>query len=129
MNETVVAMKDWEDLTPLEQAHGLYSDMYKDAYDMRPCHDVSEWTLEDFQREFEVLEAEIKLQIQRDREDQARAVEQAEKRIAEMIALGAGNRETAMRWLHEAEGTNGDDEFMCYNLGLPYGYFRKAVVA
>jgi hypothetical protein len=33
-----------------------------------------------------------------------------------------------MRWIHEAEGSNGDDEYLCYLVGLPYGYFRKETV-
>ena len=38
-------MKSWEDLTPLEQARETYSDMYKDAYGMRPRGvDTSTWT-------------------------------------------------------------------------------------
>jgi hypothetical protein len=39
---------------------------------------------------------------------------------------GAKTRDQALRWIHEAEGSNGDDEFLCYLTGLPYGYFRKA---
>jgi hypothetical protein len=36
---------------------------------------------------------------------------------------GAKDREMAMRWIHEAEGSNGDDEYLCFLLGLPYRYF------
>ena len=39
---------------------------------------------------------------------------------------GARTREQALRWIHEAEGTQGDDEYLCFTVGLPYGYFRKA---
>jgi hypothetical protein len=101
--------------------------MYKDAYGVRPRGvDTSEWTLEMFDAEFKVLGALI------EREEIARQVDQAanaidfEKRVAKLIATGAGNRETAMRWIHEAEGSNGDDEYLCFLLGLKYGYFRKA---
>jgi hypothetical protein len=40
--------------------------------------------------------------------------------------MGAGNYETALRWIHEADGTDGDDEYLCYHNGLPYGFFKKA---
>jgi hypothetical protein len=43
-----------------------------------------------------------------------------------MINLGANDRETALRWIHEADGSGGDDEFLCYLNGLPYGYFKIA---
>lgn len=48
--------KTWEEMTILEQYATIYSDMYKDAYGIRPRNDVSGWTEEDFKREFEVLE-------------------------------------------------------------------------
>jgi hypothetical protein len=48
-----------------------------------------------------------------------------EKRVNDLIFSGARDRETALRWIHEAEGTMGDDEYLCYTLGLPYMYFRK----
>jgi hypothetical protein len=38
---------------------------------------------------------------------------------------GAKDRATAMRWIHEAEDTQGDDDYLAYTLGLPYQYFRK----
>jgi len=31
----------------------------------------------------------------------------------------------ALRWIHEAEGSNGDEEYLCHLIGLPYGYFRS----
>jgi hypothetical protein len=43
-----------------------------------------------------------------------------------LMMAGAKTREQALRWVHEAEGSNGDDEYLCYLLGLPYGYFRRA---
>jgi hypothetical protein len=34
----------------------------------------------------------------------------------------------ALRWIHEAEGSDGDEEYLCFLVGLPYGYFRQPVV-
>ena len=36
--------------------------------------------------------------------------------------------EMALRWIHEAEGSNGDDEYLCFLVGLPYRYFAKETV-
>jgi len=36
-----------------------------------------------------------------------------------------GDVETAKRYQHQAYGTDGDDEYLAYRLGLPYGYFKK----
>ena len=117
--------KSWEDMTILEQYQCQYWDMYKDAYGFRPHGiDTSSWTEQDFEKEFEYLSYAIR------REDEARrmaeegAVRDFENRVGEMVALGAGNRETALRWIMEADQANGDWEFLCYLNGLPYGFFN-----
>ena len=118
--------KSWDELTVLEQAQSTYWDMHKDAYGVRPrCIDTSAWTIEDFEAEFVILgqaiaEAEIERQTS---EEKATVV--FEQRIQSLIQLGAKDRATAMRWIHEAEDTHGDDEYLCYTLGLPYQYFCK----
>ncbi len=119
--------KSWEELTQLEQAQSMYWDMYKDAYGVRPRGiDTSTWTLEQFEAEFEglgvAIEAEEKARVAAEQN----AVFSFEKRISDLMFSGAKDRATAMRWIHEAEDTNGDDEYLAWTLSLPYGYFRKA---
>jgi hypothetical protein len=118
--------KSWEELTTLEQYSSIYWDMYKDAFGIRPRGiDTSNWTEADFLVEFKELGEII------DREEKVRNAAQQnamfsfEKRVDDLILSGARDRATAMRWIHEAEGTMGDDEYLCYTLGLPYMYFRK----
>jgi hypothetical protein len=118
--------KSWEELTTLEQYSSIYWDMYKDAFGIRPRGiDTSAWTEADFLAEFKELSEVI------DREEKVRVAAQEnamfsfEKRVDDLIFSGAKDRATAMRWVHEAEGTMGDDEYLCYTLGLPYMYFRK----
>jgi hypothetical protein len=118
--------KSWEELTTLEQYSSIYWDMYKDAFGIRPRGiDTSAWTEADFQAEFkelgEVIDREEKVRVQA----QENAVFSFEKRVDALILSGAKDRATAMRWIHEAEDTQGDDEYLCYTLGLPYMYFRK----
>ena len=119
--------KSWDELTQLEQARELYWDMYKDAYGVRPRGiDTSTWTLEQFEAEFEglgvAIEAEEKARVAAEQN----AVFSFEKRISDLMFSGAKDRATALRWIHEAEDTNGDDEYLAWTLSLPYGYFRKA---
>jgi hypothetical protein len=118
--------KSWEELTTLEQYSSIYWDMYKDAFGIRPRGiDTSVWTEADFLAEFKELSEII------DREEKVRvgteqnAIFSFEKRVDDLIFSGAKDRATAMRWIHEAEDTRGDDEYLCYTLGLPYQYFRK----
>ena len=119
-------MKSWDEMTALEQAQITFWDMYKDATGVRPRGiDTSKWTLDDFQREFSYLEKCIDENERQREHAEARAAQVVEARIADLIATGAGDRASAIRWLHDAENTDGDDEFLCYSLGLPYGYFKK----
>lgn len=119
-------MKSWDDMTALEQAQVTFWDMYKDAHGVRPRGiDTSKWTLDDFQLEFSYLEKCIDENERQREHAEARAAQVVEARIADLIAIGAGDRASAIRWLHDAENTDGDDEFLCYSLGLPYGYFKK----
>ena len=118
--------KTWEEMTDLEQAQCMFWDMYKDAYGVRPRGiDTSTWTLEDFSKEFDLLGKVIEEEEKARKEAEAKAVERFEAQVQSFINSGAKNRETAIRWFHEAESTNGDEEYLCYCLGLPYGYFRR----
>ncbi len=119
--------KSWDELSELEQAQTTYWDMYKDAYGVRPRGvDTSGWTVEDFRNEFDYLGAVIEAADTDRKEAEASATVVFEQRIQSLIQLGAKDRATAMRWIHEAEDTNGDDEYLAWTLSLPYGYFRKA---
>ena len=118
--------KSWDELSKLEQARETYWDMYKDAYGVRPRGvDTSSWTVETFLKEFAYLGLVIEREEANRKEAETKAIFSFEKRVDDLIFSGAKDRATAMRWIHEAEDTQGDDEYLCYTLGLPYQYFRK----
>ena len=120
--------KSWDELSALEQAQATYWDMHKDAYGVRPrCIDTSAWTLEDFEAEFVILGQAIEREELARRASEAKAVEAFERRVAELISMGAQDYEMAMRWIHEAEDTNGDNDYLAWTLGLPYMYFKVSV--
>jgi len=122
MNE----FKSWEEMSELEQAQCTYWDMYKDAYGVRPRGiDTSAWTVEDFDREFAELGGIIDREEEDRKEREAEASVRFENQITSLIQSGARDRQAAMVWIHEAEGTNGDDDYLAWTLGLPYQYFRK----
>ena len=121
--------KSWEEYTPLEQAAMTYWDMYKDAHNFRPRHiDTSTWTLEQFEAEFEVLAEVIRREGELRDNSEARASHEFEMRMLSLLQMGAKDRAMALRWIHEAEETGGDDEYLCYTLGLPYRYFAQETV-
>jgi hypothetical protein len=118
--------KSWEEMTVLEQMACQYWDMYKDAHGIRPRGiDTSTWTEADFIKEFEYLGQVITQQEEARVEAEHLASVKFEQRVLILMGMGADDRATAVRWIHEAEGTSGDDEYLCWTLGLPYSYFRR----
>lgn len=122
MNE----FKSWEEMSTLEQYACQYWDMYKDAYGVRPRGiDTSSWSESDFEREFFQLSVTIAEEDRIRKEAEEKAAHDFEMRILSLQMTGATDRDMALRWVHEAEGSDGDDEYLCFLVGLPYGYFRK----
>lgn len=123
-------MTTWEEMSYKEQLECMFWDMYKDAHGFRPRHiDTSGMTEEQLSQELtelsEIIEANETIRIQHEHQ----AALKMEARISDLITTGAGDRETALRWIHQAEGSDGDDDYLCYLTGLSYGYFRKEQVA
>ena len=116
-----------ETMTRQEELHSIYWDMYKDAHGFRPRHvDTTRWTEADFNAEFEMLQGVIIRENQNRKVSEAKAVLAFEEQVARLL-ISAKSREVAIQWIHDAEDTNGDADFLCYNLGLPYGYLTKSV--
>jgi len=119
--------KSWEEMSVLEQMQCQYWDMYKDAYGVRPRGiDTTEWTEEEFMAEFETLGRVIEREEIARKESEANASVRFEAQMDSLMQSGAVSRDAALKWIHEAEGSDGDDEYLCFLLGLSYGYFRKA---
>lgn len=126
MNE----FKSWEDMSTLEQYACQYWDMHKDAYGVRPRGiDTSYWTEADFEAEFVILAKTIDANYKQQLIAEEQASHDFEMRMLSLLQTGAKDREMALRWIHEAEGSNGDDEYLCFLLGLPYRYFVVDAVA
>lgn len=122
--------KSWEEMTTLEQYACIYWDMYKDAFGIRPRGvDTSSWTEADYLAEFKQLEEIIEREEIARKAAEAEAVKKFEQHVTNTICMGAGDRATALRWIMEASSANGDWEYLCYDLGLPYRYFSVDAVA
>ena len=123
------AFKTWEEMSTLEQYACQFWDMHKDAYGVRPRGiDTSSWTEADFEAEFVSLSQNIDANYKQQLAQEAVAQHDFEMRVLSLLQTGAKDREMALRWIHEAEGSNGDDEYLCFLLGLPYRYFVKETV-
>lgn len=112
----------------LSDIASCYSDLHKSAYGFRPSlggfYDMSE---AERVAEFERVQRASEDAVAEEREAEAEAVRRFEAHVASSIAIGAGDRATAIRWIREANDWT-DDE-MEYELGLPYGYLRRAGAA
>ena len=120
-----------ETMTRREELESIYWDMYKDAHGIRPRHIRLDLCSEaEMEADLDRLHAII-VDNERERVGMERKAAHAfEMRLQSLLVSGAKDREMAMRWVHEAEGSNGDNEFLCYLVGLPYRYFAvdKAAV-
>jgi hypothetical protein len=92
--------------------------------------DTSGWTEAQFEAEFEQLAEVIRRESQLREQAEDAASIAFEMRMQSLMMSGAKSYEMALRWVHEAEGTSGDDEFLAWTLDLPYRYFAvdKATV-
>lgn len=124
--EKVSEFKTWEEMTEKEQLECMVWDAYKDAHGVRPRFmNMETMSLEELKQELERCCVAIEEnEIQRMKAEEA-AEHDFEMRVLSLLQIGAKSREMALRWIHEAEGSDGDDEYLCFLLGLPYGYFKE----
>lgn len=100
------------------------SDLHKAAFGVRPRGiDFESMSLEDLKELYNQW-AVIANQVAEEEKDLERqAVQEFEAQIAELIEMGAGSRETAIRWMLEAHDEideQDDGSYVCYLYGLPY---------
>lgn len=107
----------------------IVSDLHKDAYGFRPSQSWwLEWkysSSEEKQLEWDRLISALEESIKAEKQDEERAIVRFSKRIQEVIDSGAKDRETALRWIMEADECDGDWEYLCYRNGLPYNFFKN----
>jgi hypothetical protein len=107
---------------------GLYSDLHKDARGFRPGESgFGFWNSlapAEKQVQWDSLIKEMDQNYAEELAAKKLAIDRFEAQIQYWIKVGAKTRETAIRWFHETEDTQGDNEYLCYRLGLPYGYIN-----
>jgi len=106
-------------LTEIEELESIYCDMHKDVYGVK-ARWIKFATVEEGRKALDDLQVALDAEMEHQRKCQAEAIKAFEE-----LAASYGGIETAKRWQHQAYGTDGDDEYLAYRLGLPYGYFKK----
>ena len=105
-------------MTELEELESIYCEMHKDVYGVKARWYRAE-SVEQARADLARLEAALEVEMARQREAENEAIA-----VFERLAVQYGF-ENAKRYQHDAYDTRGDDEYLCYHLGLPYSYFRK----
>lgn len=98
-----------------------WSDVYKDAHGVRPRWSLEGKTAADLDAMWDrtIEAADEAMDREETREIEAEIAFDAA--LDKLVALGAGNRRTAFRWMLDAEGISGEDMgYACYCLNLPY---------
>jgi len=119
-------VKAYEELTELEKLQNEYSDFYKDVHGFRPRGmSTEQWnSVEWFKAQMESLAIESERVANDEANREREAIGAFEVRVDAIIAAGAGDRAAALRWILDANEATDDPDFLCYKLGLPYGYFK-----
>lgn len=122
-------MQSWNEMSRKDQLAAMHYDFYKDVHGVRPrWMNYDEMTEQELESQLEQLGRESDIQAKEEAIREAKASEDVEHVILNLRMSGAHDRAMAVRWLHEAHGTSGDNEYLCFTLGLPYGYFDKECV-
>lgn len=97
--------------------------LFKDIHNCKPRHiDFGSMTTAELDEYYADLGVEHDAYMASEEDREAAVIKSFEAEIDDVIALGAGDRETAIRWIAQANGEERDAGFLCYLLGLPYSY-------
>jgi hypothetical protein len=115
-------MTSWEDMPRHEQLAAIHYDLYKEVHNVRPrWMNYEAMTEAELEAELNDLQAEGERVWAANKARQARNLATLSVEIEKLIVMGAGDRATALRWMDEAQGSNGDADYFCFLLDLPYG--------
>lgn len=105
-------------------------DLFKDVHGFRNRYDFKNMSDEDLSKEYDYLLEQLEENNKREASLLEAAINRFEQKINELINCGAGDRETAIRWLREAYNdpqVEGDAGYFEYLTNLPYGYLEQEV--
>lgn len=96
----------------------VFSDLFKDAHGFRPRMDLSGMDAEALDALWTQTLDALDDTLRREDAMEEMAIANLEQRIADAMLLGAADRETALRWMMQAEGTDEIDYFL-WRVGVP----------
>jgi len=118
-------MQSWDQMSRRDQLAATHYDFYKDVHGVRPrWMDYDSMTEQDLEAELDNLSKQAEVVFAEEAKREQEAIVAFEARVADLLDTGAADRETAIRWIHEAEGSDGDTDYLCFLVGVPYGYIK-----
>ena len=106
-----------------------FSDLHKEARGFRPSEGFWQWvktaTPDELQEKWDSLSHAADREYTLMQEMQAEALVRLREELAETTANNRVDMVTAVRWMHDAYSTNGDNEFLDYRCGVAYGTIAK----
>ena len=115
----------WDTISNREQLIAIYWDAYKSAHGIRPRHIRLDLCTEaEIEQDIDRLAAIIRDNEQQRLAAEAEAADRVERTRQTLLMSGAKDRDMAVRWLMEAHDAGNDPEYLCYLLGVDYGYFN-----
>lgn len=108
-----------------EELQSIIWDVAKDATGIRPRWiDFENSTIEELENTLKLYTKMAEDQADYEHQLEREAIAEYEQRVQELIECGAGDRDTAVRWMIEAEGERylQDVEELLYHWGMPYTF-------
>jgi hypothetical protein len=122
--------KSWDELSRNEKMHCEYYDFYKEVHGIRPRWIYAEggvpaYDEAEMERMLDSLVEESKRVFAEEAAAELRAIAKFENYVAELCKSLGKDRETIVRWLMDGSDSMGDWDYYCFQLGVPYGYFKE----
>lgn len=118
-DQGIFTVEDWERDSLITSVY----EMHKDAYGVKGRHyNFDAMSNEELEKELKHLSEVAKEVMEQEDKAEKAAYESFEGRVAETMKMGASDRETAIKWILQAEGLDKewDAGYICYSLGLSY---------
>jgi len=113
--------------TELEDLQSTYSDFYKEVYGFRPRNFTDEqWnSVEWFKGAIAELTIASKAVFAEEEAREQANIAKFEKTVTDLCFAMGKDRETVVRWMFEGADYRGDWDHYCWELGIPFGYFKE----
>lgn len=118
--------KSWEELSRKEQLAAEHYDFYKEVHGIRPrWMNYDAMSEQDLEQELAALSKTAEVVFAEEAAREQENIAKFEATVTGLCTSMNKDRETIVRWMFDGGDYNGDWDYYCFNLGIPYGYFKE----